>query len=56
MDGASAWFNCSVAQQCRAGDHDIVVLRVHDLDVEADHAAPPLVFHASRVRPLHSDR
>jgi flavin reductase (DIM6/NTAB) family NADH-FMN oxidoreductase RutF len=53
IDGASAWFECSVDQQTRAGDHDIVVLRVHDL--EADHAASPLVFHASRLRQLHPE-
>jgi hypothetical protein len=34
----------------RAGDHDIVVLRGHDLD--ADHGPAPLVFHASRFRRL----
>jgi flavin reductase (DIM6/NTAB) family NADH-FMN oxidoreductase RutF len=50
LDGAAAWLDCSVEAQHRAGDHDIVVLRVHDLD--ADHDVRPLVFHASRFRTL----
>jgi flavin reductase (DIM6/NTAB) family NADH-FMN oxidoreductase RutF len=50
IPGASAWLVCSVEQEIRAGDHEIVLLRVHLLD--ADHAQPPLVFHASRYRRL----
>ena len=50
LDGASAWLDCSVEQEVRAGDHDIVVMRVHDLD--ADPAIGPLVFHGSRFRTL----
>lgn len=53
LDGASAWFECSIEQQSQAGDHDIVVLRVHDLD--GDHSVPPLVFHGSRLRQLHPE-
>jgi len=53
LDGASAWFECSVAQQTLAGDHDIVVLRVHDFD--GNHAVTPLVFHGSRMRQLHPE-
>jgi len=53
FDGASAWFECSVEQQRRAGDHDIVVLRVHELD--GDHSVAPLVFYGSRLRRLHPE-
>ncbi|CAO5153975.1 NADH:FMN oxidoreductase [Frankia sp. AiPs1] len=50
LDGAGGWLETSVEQQVRAGDHDIVLLRVHDLD--ADHDVSPLVFHASRFHRL----
>ena len=52
LQAASAWLDCSIEQQVRAGDHDIVVLRVHDLD--ADHDIRPLVFHASQFRRLEA--
>jgi flavin reductase (DIM6/NTAB) family NADH-FMN oxidoreductase RutF len=48
--GVSAWLETSVVQELPAGDHDIILLRVHDLAVEP-HVAP-LVFHASRFRAL----
>ncbi|WP_433826418.1 flavin reductase family protein [Actinoplanes sp. CA-015351] len=50
LDGSSAWLDCSIEQQIPAGDHDIVLLRVHDLDADPDVA--PLVFHGSRYRRL----
>jgi flavin reductase (DIM6/NTAB) family NADH-FMN oxidoreductase RutF len=50
LDGVSAWFDCSIDQEVGAGDHVIVVLRVHDLAV--DHDIAPLVFHRSRFRGL----
>jgi flavin reductase (DIM6/NTAB) family NADH-FMN oxidoreductase RutF len=50
LDGASAWLECSVDQEVRVGDHNVIMLRVHQLD--ADPAVPPLVFHASKFRRL----
>jgi flavin reductase (DIM6/NTAB) family NADH-FMN oxidoreductase RutF len=50
LGGASAWFECSVEREIRAGDHEIVVLRVHRFGVEPQPA--PLVFHGSRYRRL----
>ena len=50
IEAAGAWLECSIHQQLRAGDHDIVLLRVHDLD--SDTAITPLVFHASQFRRL----
>lgn len=42
LDGALAWIDCSVEAEHLAGDHLIVVARVHDLDAYADRG--PLVF------------
>ncbi|WP_214413025.1 flavin reductase family protein [Sphaerisporangium fuscum] len=42
IEGAIAWIDCSVEAEHPAGDHLIVVARVHDLDGHADHG--PLVF------------
>lgn len=50
LEDAAAWFEVSIAQEVRAGDHDIVVLAVHELD--AAHDVAPLVFHASRFTKL----
>lgn len=50
LDGASAWLDCGIERQIPAGDHDIVLLRVHEL--AADPAVVPLVFHASQFRRL----
>jgi len=44
LAGSSAWLDCSIDREIRAGDHDIVLLRVHGMDV--DPQIPPLVFHA----------
>jgi flavin reductase (DIM6/NTAB) family NADH-FMN oxidoreductase RutF len=51
LDSSSAWLECSVEREIPAGDHDIVLLRVHDLDADPD--VPPLVFHGSQYRRLH---
>jgi flavin reductase (DIM6/NTAB) family NADH-FMN oxidoreductase RutF len=55
LDRASAWFDCRIAQKWRAGDHDVVALAVHDIDVDTDNAVASLIFHASRVRALRPD-
>ena len=52
LEGSSAWLDCSIEREIPAGDHDIVLLRVHDLDADPDVA--PLVFHGSRYRRLHN--
>jgi flavin reductase (DIM6/NTAB) family NADH-FMN oxidoreductase RutF len=51
LDGASAWFDCSIHQIVPAGDHLIVVLAVHEF--EDDPGVAPLVFHGSQYRRLH---
>ncbi|WP_344868908.1 flavin reductase family protein [Amycolatopsis ultiminotia] len=50
VTGAAASYDCSVHDELPAGDHTIVLLRVHRLAIEPDTA--PLVFHGSRFRRL----
>jgi flavin reductase (DIM6/NTAB) family NADH-FMN oxidoreductase RutF len=50
LDGAAAWYDCAIVQHVRAGDHDIVLFAIHDLDAASD--IKPLVFHASQYRKL----
>jgi flavin reductase (DIM6/NTAB) family NADH-FMN oxidoreductase RutF len=50
LHGAAAWLDCSVDQVIPAGDHELILLRVHALAVQTDVA--PLVFHDSRFRQL----
>lgn len=45
LEGASAWLDCAIDREIRAGDHDIVLLAVHGLG--SDPHTPPLVFHSS---------
>ena len=51
LDGAAAWLETSVLSLVPAGDHDIVILAVHDLDLRD--GVKPLVFHASRFGTVH---
>ncbi|MCW2762100.1 MAG: hypothetical protein JWR85_2301 [Marmoricola sp.] len=53
VDEAAAWFECSVHAQVTAGDHDVVLLRVHVHRRGPD--TEPLVFHGSRFRWLSTD-
>jgi flavin reductase (DIM6/NTAB) family NADH-FMN oxidoreductase RutF len=50
IDQAAAWLTCSRYDSLQAGDHEIIVLRVHDFGVVAE--AQPLVFHASTYKRL----
>jgi flavin reductase (DIM6/NTAB) family NADH-FMN oxidoreductase RutF len=50
LNHASAWFDCAIEREIRAGDHEIVLLAVGRLGT--DPGRPPLVFHGSRYRQL----
>jgi flavin reductase (DIM6/NTAB) family NADH-FMN oxidoreductase RutF len=52
LHSATAWMTCSIDNTVPAGDHLLVVLRVHELDSRPD---SPLVFHGSvfhRLQPV----
>lgn len=49
ITGASLWLDCSPYEEIAAGDHDIVLLRVHRTSTRD---APPLVFQGSGFRRL----
>ncbi|MFE3227770.1 flavin reductase family protein [Nocardia sp. NPDC059228] len=49
--GATAWLETSVHEQVPAGDHAVVLLRVHRLGTHPD--SEPLVFHRSGFRALY---
>lgn len=53
LDGAIAWFDCSVSAELPAGDHTIVLLEAHALWIAP--GGDPLVFHGSRYRRLVED-
>lgn len=50
IDGAPMWLNTRIYDQITAGDHDIVVLEVLDLDVVPGEEG--LVFHESEFKEL----
>jgi flavin reductase (DIM6/NTAB) family NADH-FMN oxidoreductase RutF len=50
LTGASAWLECIIDKRVPAGDHDIAVLQICDLDGHYDIA--PLVFHGSQFRAI----
>jgi flavin reductase (DIM6/NTAB) family NADH-FMN oxidoreductase RutF len=50
IHGTSVWLESAIEQLVPAGDHTIVVLRVHDITVHDD--IPPIVFHRSMFRRL----
>ncbi|MFF0546804.1 flavin reductase family protein [Nocardia thailandica] len=50
IQGATAWIEGVVESQVPAGDHRVVILRVHRLAARDD--LDPLVFHGSKFRTL----
>jgi len=50
VKGTSVWLESAVEQVVPAGDHAIVVLRIHEITVHDD--VPPMVFHRSIFRRL----
>ncbi|MCY1667812.1 flavin reductase family protein [Rhizobium sp. SL86] len=50
IEGSTAQLDCSIYGSFDAGDHAIVLLRVHALGTTPD--VQPLVFHGSRMRRL----
>ncbi|MBO3737467.1 flavin reductase family protein [Actinoplanes flavus] len=54
IDDGLARFDCSIYREVTAGDHTIVLLRLHAADHSTDQNGGPLVFHRSgfgRVSP-----
>jgi 3-hydroxy-9,10-secoandrosta-1,3,5(10)-triene-9,17-dione monooxygenase reductase component len=51
IDGALAWLECSVEAEYPAGDHMIVVARVHHLD--RHHDGEPLIFYKGSYGRFH---
>ena len=49
----SARFDCTIHREVRAGDHVIVLLRLHAVEHPAD-SGHPLVFHRSRFRGIRN--
>ncbi|OZC45739.1 oxidoreductase [Rhodococcus sp. WWJCD1] len=53
IDGASMWLDATVTEQITAGDHDIVLMRINELEIKDGIA--PIVFHGSKFRRLAVD-
>ncbi|MFE2218228.1 flavin reductase family protein [Streptomyces canus] len=50
IEDASLWIECSIDQEVPAGDHVIVLARIHAVSVETHQ--PPMIFHGSAFRSL----
>jgi flavin reductase (DIM6/NTAB) family NADH-FMN oxidoreductase RutF len=50
VHGATSWLDCSIEAEVGAGDHHLVVLRVHGVSTVDDEE--PLVFHRADFRRL----
>jgi flavin reductase (DIM6/NTAB) family NADH-FMN oxidoreductase RutF len=47
VDDGLARFDCTIHREVEAGDHTIVLLRLHAVEHSTDEAGGPLVFHRS---------
>ncbi|MFD4422273.1 flavin reductase family protein [Agromyces sp. NPDC058484] len=54
IDDAALWLECEVRSTFDGGDHEIVLMEVHEAETFPD--VTPLVFHQSQFRELHADR
>jgi flavin reductase (DIM6/NTAB) family NADH-FMN oxidoreductase RutF len=52
VKGTCMWLESAIEQLVPAGDHTIVILRIHDIQIHAEVA--PIVFHRSAFRRLGS--
>lgn len=50
LEGAAVSLDCSIVQEIAAGDHQLVLLRIEQLEFQP--TVSPLVFHGSRFRKL----
>lgn len=50
IGGSSLWLDCGIAQEVPAGDHRIILLRIHRVMTRPE--VSPMVFHASKFRSL----
>lgn len=50
LEGAAVSLDCSVVEEIAAGDHQLVLLRIEELEFQP--TVNPLVFHGSRFRKL----
>jgi flavin reductase (DIM6/NTAB) family NADH-FMN oxidoreductase RutF len=48
--GSTLWMSCTIDSVLPAGDHEIALLRIHELQVFPD--VQPLIFHGSSYRQL----
>ena len=55
LHDATLWLDCSIEQEIEAGDHQVVIMRVHGHETH-DNAHSPLVFHGSAFRRLEAEQ
>ena len=53
LDDAGLWLDCSVETETSAGDHTVVLLRVHGYRA-GENGRGPLIFHGSEFRSLEA--